>query len=36
MNLPAVMEEDGLHEFIHAMQKDHDEGIMEDMIQENS
>ncbi|KAF7977534.1 hypothetical protein HWV62_3306 [Athelia sp. TMB] len=32
MNLTAVMEEDGLHEFIAALQRDYDEGIMEDLI----
>lgn len=34
MNLTAVMEGGGLHDFIDAMQKDHDEGVMEEMIQE--
>ena len=32
MNLTAVMEEDGLHEFVAALQRDYDEGIMEDLI----
>jgi hypothetical protein len=33
MNLTAVMEEDGLHEFIGVLKKDHDESVMEGMIQ---
>lgn len=32
MNLTAVMEEDGLHEFIEAMKKDHEERLMEETI----
>jgi len=35
MNLTAVMEEDGLQEFIDAMKKDHDENTMEEMIQDS-
>jgi peptide chain release factor 1 len=35
MNLSAVMEGDGLQEFIDAMQKDHDENVMEEMIQDS-
>jgi peptide chain release factor 1 len=33
MNLTAVMEEDGLHEFIDAMKRNHDENVMEEIIQ---
>jgi peptide chain release factor 1 len=32
MNLSAVMEGDGLQDFIDAMRKDYDERLMEDLI----
>lgn len=35
MNLTAVMQEDGLHEFIAAIQKDHDATLMEEMIHDH-
>ncbi|KIM75117.1 hypothetical protein PILCRDRAFT_827528 [Piloderma croceum F 1598] len=35
MNLTTVMEEDGLHEFIDAMQRNHDESVMEEIIQDS-
>jgi len=35
MNLTAVMEEDGLREFIDAIKRDHDESVMEEMIQDS-
>lgn len=35
MNLTAVMEEDGLHEFIDAMKRNHDESVMEEIIQDS-
>ena len=31
MNLSAVMDGDGLHDFIDAMRKDYDERLMEDL-----
>ncbi|KAF9465849.1 hypothetical protein BDZ94DRAFT_1319841 [Collybia nuda] len=34
MNLSSVMEGDGLHEFLEALKKDHDETILEDMLNE--
>lgn len=35
MNLTAVMEEDGLRKFIDAIKRDHDESVMEEMIQDS-
>jgi peptide chain release factor 1 len=35
MNLTAVMEEDGFHEFIDAMKRNHDESVMEEIIQDS-
>lgn len=35
MNLSSVMEEDGLHEFIDAMKRDHGERVMEEMIRDS-
>jgi len=32
MNLTSVMEGDGLHGFVNAVKKHHEEGIMEDML----
>jgi len=32
MNLTSFMEEDGLHEFIDAMRRDHGERLMDEMI----
>ena len=34
MNLESVMEGDGLTAFIDALQKDHNEGILEAMLEE--
>lgn len=36
MNLSSVLEGDGLHDFIEALKKDYEEGIMEDMLREES
>lgn len=34
MNLSSVMEGDGLQDFLDALKKDHDETILEDMLNE--